>query len=79
MYLVDEVLVVVVPLLDLVTVPVLEVGLATVGVGLQPQALALVRLALQAPVRTQPPQLPTNQSEVSTAVVSTNHSSPCTR
>ena len=76
MYLVDEVLVVVVPLLDLVTVPVLEVRLATVGVGLQPQALALVRLALQAAVRTQPPQLPTNQSEVSTAAVSTNHSSP---
>ena len=76
MYLVDEVLVVVVPLLDLLIVPVLEVGLATVGVGLQPQALALVRLALQAPVSTQPPQLPTNQSEVSTAVVSTNHSSP---
>ena len=76
MYLVDEVLVVVVPHLDLLIVPVLEVGLAPVGVGLQPQALALVRLALQAAVRTQPPQLPTNQSEVSTAVVSTNHSSP---
>ena len=76
MYLVDEVLVVVVPHLDLLIVPVLEVGLATVGVGLQPQALALVRLALQAAVRSQPPQLPNNQSEVSTAAVSTNHSSP---
>ena len=67
MYLVDEVLVVVVPHLDLLIVPVLEVGLAPVGVGLQPQALALVRLALQAAVRTQPPQLATDQSEVSTA------------
>ena len=57
MYLVDEVLVVVVPHLDLLIVPVLEVGLAPVGVGLEAEALVLVRLAPDAAVVLEPPEL----------------------